>query len=228
MLRQERIHNAVGEALTSAGSSLRQVRLAYDSGLIAKAGALDRMIQVAQETEAALDETIRAICDEEDIHWDQAEWDDLKQSIMSACGLKLVPYEYHPYDPGFDVLTESMYIIKDRLTYLDELYLHPDPVGKTFRMKLKLENGDGFAWVDYLFEVKGVSAGTGKWEGYRTFEGHGRFPGYAGEANIHITERCSALRSVLVQKTYPQPDDPIWQRRQQETVTGSQYELTSL
>ena len=228
MLNQERIHNAVEEALANAGDVLQQVRRAYDQGLIAKNEVLGRAVQIAQETEASLNKTIREICSEDNIPWDPAEWDGLKKTILSACGLQLVPYEYHPRDPGFDLLTESMYVIKDRLIYLDELYLHPDPVGKTFRMKLKLENGDGFAWVDYLFEAKGVSAGTGKWEGYRTFEGHGRFPGYAGEANIHITERCSALRSVLVQKTYPQPDDPIWQRRKQETVTGSQYELTSL
>ena len=225
MLRQERIHNAVGEALTSAGSSLRQVRRAYDQGLIAKNEVLGRAVQIAQETEASLNKTIREICSEDNIPWDPAEWDGLKKTILSACGLQLVPYEYHPRDPGFDLLTESMYVIKDRLIYLDELYLHPDPVGKIFRMKLKLKNGDDFVWVDYRFEVIGVSAGTGDWEGYRIFDGHGSFPGYSGEASINITERCGALRSVLFQKTYPQPDDPVWQKRKAETAVGYRYEL---
>ncbi len=225
MLNQERIHNAVKEALAYAGDVLQQVRRAHDRGLIAKNKVLSRAVQIAQETEASLNDTIRRICSEEDIPWDQAEWDSLKKAILSACGLQLVPYEYHPRDPGFDLLTESMYVIKDRLIYLDELYLHPDPAGKTFRMKLKLKNGDGFVWVDYKFEVIGVSAGTGDWEGYRKFDGHGRFPGYSGEATINITERCGALRSVLFQKTYPQHDDPVWQRRKAETAVGYRYEL---
>ena len=226
MLNQERIHNAVEEALAYAGDGLQQVRRAHDRGLIAKNQVLGRAVQIAQETEASLNETIREICSEEDIPWDQAEWDGLKKTILSACGLQLVPYEYHPRDPGFDPLTESMYVIKDRLIYLDELYLHPNPVGQTFLMKLKLKNGDDFVWVDYKFEVIGVSAGTGDWEGYRKFDGHGSFPGYSGEANINITERCGALRSVLFQKTYPQSDDPVWQKKKEETAVGYRYELT--
>ena len=226
MLNQERIHNAVKEALANAGDGLQQVRRAYDQGLIAKNEVLGRAVQIAQETEASLNKTIREICSEDNIPWDQAEWDGLKKTILSACGLQLVPYEYHPRDPGFDPLTESMYVIKDRLIYLDELYLHPNPVGQTFLMKLKLKSGDDFVWVDYKFEVIGVSAGTGDWEGYRKFDGHGSFPGYSGEANINITERCGALRSVLFQKTYPQHDDPVWQRRKAETAVGYRYELT--
>ena len=227
MLEQTRMQIAVEDALASAGRRVQLERKLFDLGLLLEEDLRDLCVQVFQKTVRTLDEQLHLICDKESIPWDQGEWEDLKQQILALCGLRVVPYEYDPVDLGFDELAESMYILEHRLLFLDELFLHPDPVGKTFQMILKLKNGDGFTWVDYQFEVTGVSEGTGDRKGFRILKGRGSFPGYAGEASIHITDRGGRLLSVLYQKTYRQPDDPIWQQRKNEPATGYRYELDS-
>lgn len=223
MLKQKQIRPIIEKSFSSIDENMERIQRAFDLGLMPKTEVLDRSVEIAENAETSLSRTLYRFCTEENISWDQVEWDHLRNAILKHCKLRPVPYEYHPVDLGFDEITESFLISHGGLGRLQELYVHPDPIGKTFLLKLKLKNKVSFVWVDYRFEVTSVDNAGDDNRTLKRFEGIGRFPGYHGDATIDITETDDLLLTSLYQKVYPVPDDPIWLQRKEETITGYLY-----
>gem|GEM_PF-4726967 len=223
MLQQKHINSIIEHELSSIDGKMESIRRYFDMGLMPESEILERSVEIAENAEISLARTLQRLCTEENMAWDQGEWDCLRNTILEHCRLKTVPCEYHPADLGFDELTVSFFISRGGLDRLDEMYAHPDPIGKTFLLKLQLKNKDSFVWVDYRFEVTDVSDVCDDNRSYKKYKGIGMFPGYCGEAAIEITETDDRLLPVLYQKVYPVPDDPVWQRKKEETVTGYRY-----
>ena len=223
MMKQKHISLVIEHELSSIDGKMKSIRRSFDMGLMPESEVLERSIEIAEKAETTLSRFLHRLCAEENIAWDQGEWDCLRNSILEHCRLKTVPYEYHPTDLGFDEFMGSFFISRGGLDRLDEMYAHPDPIGKTFLLKLQLKNKESFVWVDYRFEVTAASDVRDDTRSYKKYEGIGMLPGYCGEATIEITEKDGRLLPVLYQKVYPVPDDPVWQRKKEETVTGYRY-----
>ena len=156
---------------------------------------------------------------------DENEYRFLREQLLEICKLRLVPYEYHPADLGFDQLSTGFLIFTQRLGNLEEMYHHPEPVGKKFPLKMKLKNKGEFVWVDYTFSVMEVKAGTEGWAGYRGFYGTGSIPGYNIGGDLYIKEDDHRLRSVFLAKVYADWKDPIWKTEKETTETEYRFEM---
>ena len=174
--------------------------------------------------ESDLKTELQRVCCESGIEWDQEEWKELQQMIIGACGLKLVPYQFHPYDLGFDRLEDGLlYVFRNRLSGLEEMYQDPSPGGKTFRMILRLEKDGALVPVDFTYECGSAEEGDENGKRCRKYDGYGRFPGYSGAASIHIYHDSDPLVSGMLMKCYARFSEPIWQRRKPTTETAYTY-----
>lgn len=223
MLKHKQINSIIESELSSIDEKMERICRYFNMGFMPESQVLTKSIGIAKNAETTLGKTLDRLCAEENISWDQEEWDCLRSAIFEHCKLKLVPYEYHPFDLGFDELTGSFLISHGGLDRLDEMNAHPNPVGKRFLLKLKLKCEDSYVWVDYQFEVTNVTNICDDNQPDKRFEGIGKLPGYRGEATLDITQKDGRLMASLYQKVYPIPDDPIWQCKKEETVTCYRY-----
>lgn len=197
--------------------------LRNSKGLLSDGTLLDSMSSHYRLEGIKLKNAIRDACREHELEWSEEEWKKIDTIFLGKCKLTWVPFQYYPADLGFDELREGVYVLKDRLDELFELYFHTEPVGKTFQLKLKLDNDGSFVWIDYSFSVRRVYAGSGRWGGYKTFYGTSFFRGYCGEVDIYLKEEKGSFKSVAYQKVYIRTEDPIWKKR--KTVSEVCYRL---
>ena len=118
-------------------------------------------------------------CKEQGISFDSNEFSRMasvlaeeRAAVMrKAIGLKLVPYQYHPADLGFDELVDDgTYIMNNRIVGVGRVYDDPDPVNKSFDLSIMLGNEGGIASAAFSHNFPNYfEAARVCW----TFAGHG-------------------------------------------------------
>ena len=164
------------------------------------------------------------LCREAEIEWNKAEWKQIENRLAAAAGLKTETYLYYPVDLGFDPLSSGgLYIISNRLTGYEPLFHDDAPVGKTFEMRLKLENEGELAETEYSFTVRSVSDRSGENGEGAEYIGIGWFPGYKGEASIIIFKAVGGFTTRLYQKAYKVYEDPVWKKLKKDLAVGEMW-----
>ena len=189
----------------------------YIRGATTAEGAKKEKLRVAYK---AWDE-IDKFCDDEDYKLEGDKSDDAYKAIYISSGIPIakVPIRYYPSVEWKVGSIYYFYGVKND----DILFNDKDPVGKTYKFKLAAKMGEEKIYVDYLFEIKSENFEyeASNWKGWRCFDGVGKPEGYRwSEGTINVREFEGEIQSVAIQKTYPNPFEPIWKKRSPNPATG--------
>ena len=171
-------------------------------------------------------------CKEQGISFDSNEFSRMasvlaeeRAAVMrKAIGLKLVPYQYHPADLGFDeLIDDGTYIMNNRIVGVGCVYDDPDPVNKSFDLSIKLDNEGGIAEVPCRLTVDSIKVIESDGLTRKELRGYYRFTGYCGRAILQVVRVNDEYLSKSYLDTNKNRNDPVWNKPKTTWATGYKY-----
>ena len=223
MIDNPKIADLIVNAVADAEKANARISKSVSKGRKSKNDVMCERTNTAARLLRELKDKISDVCKTEGQRWNQAEWDNIDETIVNAIGLRYAPYLYHPVDLGFDEMSEGLYCLRNRIKGLDALVSHPSPIGERFKLTIVLENGEEMVDRDFSFVVNRIEAGKDQWTGYTCYDGTGQFVGYYHSSIINVIEMDGDIRSVAYVDIGKNPDDPIWKRQKSEIREGKDW-----